>query len=63
LVWVKTGDLFHRQVRWADLISLRALGAPAGGELDPLVVLEAAVTVGLDGGVVNEDIRSAAVRV
>ena len=43
------------------LVSLRALGALAGGELDPLVVLEAAVAAGLDGGVVNEDIGSAVV--
>src|SRR6266496_2149008 len=45
----------------ADFLGLRPLGAPAGGELDPLVVLEAAVTVNLDGGVVNEDVGSAVV--
>src|SRR5690242_19888099 len=44
-----------------DLVGLRALGAPAGGVLDPLVFLEAAVAVSLDGGVVDEDIGSAVV--
>jgi hypothetical protein len=42
----------------ADLVSLRALCAVADGELDPLVVLKAAVAACLDGGVVNEDIGS-----
>src|ERR1700728_54563 len=45
----------------ADRVSPRALSAMADGELDPLVVLEAAVAVSLDGGVVNEDVGSAVV--
>src|SRR5215468_11539233 len=45
-----------------DLLGLRALGAPAGGVLDPLVLLKGAVTVSLDGGVVNEDVVGAVVR-
>src|SRR5579871_2416692 len=45
----------------ADVLGLRALGALGGGELDPLVVQEAAVTISLDGGVVNEDIGGAVV--
>src|ERR1700687_3624903 len=44
-----------------DLLGLRTLGTPGRGVLDPLVVLEAAVTVSLDGGVVNEDVGSAVV--
>src|SRR5690242_15847658 len=44
-----------------DLDRLRALGAAAGRVLDPLVFLEAAVPVSLDGGVVDEDIGSAVV--
>src|SRR5512142_2041338 len=39
-----------------DLVGLRALGAPAGRVLDPLVLLQAAVPVRLDGGMVDEDI-------
>src|SRR5580700_1353245 len=42
-------------------LGLRALGAAAGGELHPLVFLEAAETVSLDGGVVNEDVGGAVV--
>src|SRR5437660_5540756 len=45
----------------ADVLGLRALSALGRGELDPLVVLEAAVTVSLDGGVVNEDVGGAVV--
>src|SRR5690242_21149814 len=44
-----------------DLDRLRALGAAAGRVLDPLVFLEAAEAVSLDGGVVDEDIGSAVV--
>src|SRR3954449_81530 len=44
-----------------DLLSLRALGALGDGVLDPLVVLEAAVTVSLDRGVVDEDVGGAVV--
>ena len=40
---------------------MRALGTAAGRVLDPLVFLEAAVAVSLDGGVVDEDIGSAVV--
>jgi len=44
-----------------DLLGLRALGPAGRGVLDPLVVLEAAVTVSLDGGVVDEDVGGAVV--
>src|SRR5690242_11705946 len=44
-----------------DLLGLRALGSPAGGVLDPLVLLQAAVTVSLDGRVVNEDVVGAVI--
>src|SRR5579863_9318948 len=46
---------------YVDILGLRPLGAATGDELDPLVLLEAAETASLDGGVVNEDIRSAVV--
>src|SRR6516225_8128586 len=39
-----------------DLLGLRALGPLDGRVLHPLVLLEAAVTVSLDGGVVHEDV-------
>jgi hypothetical protein len=45
-----------------DLLGLRALGPPAGRVLNPLVLLKAAVTVSLDGGVVNEDVVCAVIR-
>jgi len=52
-------NALHRCARWSDwldVLGLGALGALAGGELHPLVFLEAAVTVSLDDGVVNEDV-------
>src|SRR5215471_5676916 len=45
-----------------DLLGLRAFGPLAGGVFDPLVLLQAAVTVGLDGGLVHEDVVGAVVR-
>lgn len=45
----------------ADLLRPRALGAPGDGVLDSLIVLEAAVAVGLDGGLVEEDVWRAVV--
>ena len=45
----------------ADLLGPWAPGAAADGELDPLVVLEAAVTASLDGGVVDEEVGRAVV--
>src|SRR5215469_16691753 len=45
-----------------DLLGLRAFGPLAGGVFDPLVLLQAAVTFGLDGGLVNEDVVGAVVR-
>src|ERR1700729_21693 len=45
-----------------NLLGLRTLGAAASGELDPLVLLEAAVALCLDGGVVHEDVGGAVVR-
>jgi len=45
-----------------DLLGLRALWPPAGCVLDPLVFLKAAVTVSLDGGVVNENVIGPVVR-
>src|ERR1700758_4957013 len=40
-----------------DALRLGALGAANGGVLDPLVLLQAAVAVSLNRGVVDEDIR------
>src|SRR5580693_10314703 len=51
----------RQSLQRADLLRLRALGAPHGGVLHPLVVIEAAVPVGLDRGVVHEDVRRAIV--
>ena len=45
-----------------NLLGLRALGPPAGRVLNPLVLLKAAVTVSLDGGVMNEDVIGAVIR-
>ena len=45
----------------ANLLSLRTLRALAGGEVDPLVLLQAAEAVSLDSGVVNEDVGGAVV--
>jgi 3-oxoadipate enol-lactonase len=45
----------------AYLLGLRPLGPLAGGELDPLVLLEAAEAVREDGRVVHEDVRAAVV--
>src|SRR5207244_7658979 len=39
-----------------DVLGLETLGPADGGVLDALVVLQAAVTVSLDRGLVNEDI-------
>src|SRR5208282_4600570 len=44
-----------------DAVSLGTLGALAGGVLHPLVVLEAAVTVSLNHGVVNEHVARSVV--
>jgi hypothetical protein len=44
-----------------DLFGLWPLDALTGGELDPLVFLQAAEAASLDGGVVNEKIGSAVV--
>src|ERR1700733_3747315 len=46
----------------ADLLSLRTLRALACGELDSLVLLQAAETVSLDSGVVYEDVGGAVIR-
>src|SRR5689334_633558 len=45
-----------------NLFGLRALGAAPRGVLDPLVLLEGAEAVHLDGGVVDEDVGRAVVR-
>jgi hypothetical protein len=45
----------------ADLLGLGPLRAADGRVLYPLVVLQAAVTVGVDGGVVDEDVRRAVI--
>src|SRR5438034_8789757 len=45
----------------ADVARLRALGALGDLELDPLVLVEAAVAVGGDRGEVDEDVVTAAV--
>src|ERR1700722_8532380 len=41
---------------WPDVLRLGALGAAHGGVLDPLVLLQAAVAVSLNRGVVDEDV-------
>src|SRR5579859_507468 len=45
----------------ADVLGLRSLGTLGDVVLDPLAVLEAAVAVGLDGRLVDEDVRCAIV--
>ena len=45
----------------ADLVGLRALGALGDLELDPLGLVERAVALDVDGGVVNEHVGAAAV--
>src|ERR1039457_6102864 len=58
------GSATRRGAGWSDrldAVSLGTLGALAGGELHPLVVLEAAVTVSLNNGVVNEYVARAVV--
>ena len=45
----------------ADLVGLRALGALGDLELDPLGLVERAVALVVDGGVVNEHVGAAAV--
>jgi len=54
-------DPFRAGLERADLLGLGSLRAADGRVLDPLVVLQAAVTVGLDGGVVDEDVRRAVI--
>src|SRR6185437_1289892 len=44
-----------------DLLGLRALLALSGRELDPLVLLEVAETIGHDGGVVHEDVGASVI--
>src|SRR5271165_5182682 len=56
-----TGRLGRIWLERADLLSLRALSALAGGELDPLVFLQAAEAVNLNRGVVHEDVGAAVV--
>src|SRR5215469_8946704 len=57
-----TGRLGRTWLERSDLLSLRALGALAGGELDPLVFLQAAEAVNLNRGVVHEDVGAAVIR-
>src|SRR5207247_11318475 len=53
-------------VRWrlerADFLGLGALLPPPGGVGDPLVVLQAAEAVSLDGGVMDEHVGGSVVR-
>src|SRR5262249_24677032 len=42
-----------------DLLGLRTLGSPAGRVLNPLVLLQAAVPVSLDSGMVDENVGGA----
>src|SRR6516165_6732940 len=59
-LWTGQPTRLNRLER-VDLLGLRALGPLAGRVLHPLVLLKAAVTVNLDGGVVNEDVIGAVV--
>src|SRR5258708_5463928 len=52
----------RRRSDWLDVLGLGALGARAGGELHPLVFLEATVTVSLNNGVVNKDVTGSVIR-
>ena len=45
----------------ADVLGLRTLGASGDVELDLLVLVERLVAAGLDGGVVDENVVTAAV--
>src|SRR5271165_5316199 len=56
-----TGRVAGLWLERADLLSLRALGALAGGELDPLVLLQTTEAVNLNRGVVHEDVGAAVV--
>ena len=56
-----TGRLGRTWLERPDLLSLRAFGALAGGELDSLVFLQAAEAVNLNRGVVHEDVGAAVV--
>jgi hypothetical protein len=47
-----------RLPNYADGVGLWALGALRDLELDPLAILEGLVTIHLDGGEVNENIRA-----
>src|SRR5215469_7134257 len=57
-----TGRLGRIWSERTDLLSLGALGALAGGELDPLVLLKAAEAINLNRGVVHEDVGAAVIR-
>src|SRR5882724_606521 len=52
----------RRRSDWLDVLGLGALGTRAGGELHPLVFLEATVTVSLNNGVVNKDVTCSVIR-
>src|SRR5580698_2774817 len=56
-----TGRLDRNWLERPDLLSLGALGALTGGELDSLVFLQAAESVNLNRGVVHEDVGAAVV--
>src|SRR5690349_4014967 len=45
-----------------DVLGLGTLGTRAGGELHPLVFLEATVTVSLNNGVVDKDVICSVIR-
>src|SRR5690606_11629608 len=57
----RQGEPALRVSEGADGVRLRALGALGDLELDPLGLLEGLVSGGLDGGVVDEDVRATAV--
>src|SRR4029453_17827534 len=55
------GDVLISRSEGSDVRSLRALLALLDVERDPLAFIERAVPAGLDGRVVDEDVRSATV--
>src|SRR5262249_22177535 len=60
--WDRPVCSFRDVLQRVNLFGLRALGTAPRGVLDPLILLEGAEAVHLDGGVVDEDVGRAVVR-